>query len=148
MQYNRTVYSNDTLTVATMSTTSSKRILIIDDEAIIREVVQSCLEELAGWEVVTAKSGQEGLIKADREKPDAIVLDMMMPEMDGLLFLDRLRANSQTRSIPVFLVTVREEFTDRRWMNKLNLAGVLAKPFDPFQLIEQIAAVLGQTDEG
>jgi CheY-like chemotaxis protein len=131
-----------------MSTTSSKRILVIDDDAIVREVVQSCLEELAGWDVVTAKSGQEGLIKADLKKPDAIVLDMIMPGMDGLAFLERLRANSQTRFIPVFLVTVREEFTDRRWVNSLNLAGVLAKPFDPFQLVEQLAAVLGETAEG
>lgn len=134
----------DSQAVQAMIPTSSKRILAIDDEEIIREIVQSCLEDLAGWDVIAVKSGQEGLIKAVEEKPDLIVLDIMMPGMDGLGFLRQLRSNSETQSIPVVLLTVKEEFTDQRWRSVLNLAAVLTKPFDPFQLVEQISTALAK----
>lgn len=136
-----------TQAVQIMKRTSSTRILAIDDEPIILEIVQGCLEDLAGWDVLIAKSGEEGLRKAIEEKPDAIVLDMMMPEMDGLGFLRRLRSDSKTQSIPVILLTVDEEFTDRRWRSVLNLAAVLTKPFDPYQLIKQISTAINRNEE-
>ena len=117
----------------------SKKILLIDDEAIIREVVQSCLEDLARWDVITASSGKEGLTKVIEEKPDAIILDVMMPGMDGLTFLQRLRENPENLSIPVFLLTAKSELTQPQKIAALGLAGALAKPFDPYELIEQIA---------
>lgn len=137
------------LTQVTQETirTNSKRILAIDDEAIILEIVQSCLEDLAGWDVFTARSGEEGLRKAIEEKPDAIVLDMMMPEMDGLGFLRQLRSDSRTQSIPVILLTVKAEFTDQRWKSILNLAAVLTKPFDPYQLVKQISTALDKDEK-
>ena len=127
--------------------TVSKRVLIIDDEPIIREVVQNCLEDLAGWNVLTANSGNEGLTKVVEEKPDAIILDVMMPGMDGLTFLQRLRANPETQYVPVFLLTAKAEFTDPRRICSLGLAGALAKPFDPYELIEKIATAFGWTWE-
>lgn len=67
-----------------------------------------------------------------------------MPEMDGLGFLRQLRSNSETKSIPVILLTAKEEFTDQRWRSVLNLSAVLTKPFDPFQLLEQISTALAK----
>ena len=80
---------------------SSKRILVVDNEAYIQEVAQICLETIAGWQVILAGSGLEGLAAAEREQPDAILLDVMMPDMDGLATFSQLQANPATRSIPV-----------------------------------------------
>jgi CheY-like chemotaxis protein len=121
-----------------LSSVNCKKILVIDDEALIREVVQNCLEDLAGWNVVTAQSASEGLTQAIAEQPDAILLDVMMPGIDGLTFLQLLRANPLIESIPVFLLTAKSEFTDPKWVWGLGLAGALAKPFDPYELIEAI----------
>jgi CheY-like chemotaxis protein len=121
----------------------TKRVLIIDDEAILLEVVQGCLEDIAGWTVLTANSGWEGLSKAATEQPDAIVLDVMMPGMDGLALLQRLKADSETQAIPVVLLTAKVELTDPRRNSGLDVVGIIAKPFEPFQLVEQLATVLG-----
>ena len=86
---------------------TTKRILIIDDEADIREATQMCLEITGEWEVVLASSGPEGLLKAAKEKPDAILLDIMMPGMDGLTTMQRLRENSDTAAIPIILLTAK-----------------------------------------
>jgi CheY-like chemotaxis protein len=82
-----------------------KRILVVDNEDYIQEATQMCLETMAGWEVVTASSGREGLLKAAAEQPDAILLDFMMPEMDGLMTFQQLQANPLTQAIPVVLLT-------------------------------------------
>lgn len=80
---------------------TAKRILVIDDEDDIREVAQLCLETLGGWEVITASCGNEGLAKALAELPDAIILDVMMPKMDGPTTYQKLRENTATQNIPV-----------------------------------------------
>jgi CheY-like chemotaxis protein len=72
---------------------SSKRILVVDNEPSIQEVAQICLETVAGWQVTIAGSGLEGLATAEREQPDAILLDVMMPDMDGLDTFSKLQAN-------------------------------------------------------
>ncbi len=122
-----------------------KKVLVIDDDEMIQEVVKNCLEDLAGWDVVTANSGWEGLTKVVEEKPDAIVLDMMMPGMDGLTFLQQLRADSETQAIPVVLLTAKLEFTDPQRVAKLGVIGAISKPFDPCKLAAQIATFLGWT---
>lgn len=121
----------------------NKKVLVIDDEAVIREIVQYCLEDLAGWNVVTAESASEGFSQIIAEKPDAIILDLSMPGTDGLTFLQQLRANPQTQLTPVFLLTARAEFTNPRWILNLGLAGALAKPFDPYELVQAIATAFG-----
>ena len=108
-----------------------KKVLVIDDDEMIQEVVKNCLEDLAGWDVVMANSGWEGLTKVVEEKPDAIVLDMMMPGMDGLTFLQQLRADSETQAIPVVLLTAKLEFTDPQRVAKLGVIGAISKPFYP-----------------
>lgn len=122
---------------------AAKRILMIDDEERIQEVVQTCLEILSGWEVLTAGSGKEGLLKAETQQPDAILLDVSLPEMDGLEIFNRLEENPATESIPVILLTAKVQPADRAKFTQLGVAGVITKPFDPVQLASQVASVLG-----
>ena len=125
-----------------MSTVTNKCILIIDDEEHIREVTQLCLEAVGGWKVCMAESGSEGLICAASQQPDAILLDMMMPDMDGLSTLVRLRANILTRNIPVIFFTAKANLLDQSRLAQLKVTGIIPKPFDPMTLSEQVAQLL------
>ncbi|MDZ8262772.1 response regulator [Nostoc sp. ChiQUE01b] len=120
----------------------NKRILIIDDEEDIRETTQICLEIANEWEVLTAGSGREGLLKAALEHPDVILLDVMMPDMDGLTTLENLQANPETQSIPVILLTAKAQAAEQRQFTQLKVAAVITKPYDPFTLSEQVAQAL------
>lgn len=120
----------------------SKRVLVVDDEADIREVIQMCLELVEGWDVLLAASGDEGLMSAQSEQPDAVLLDVMMPEMDGVATFKQLQANRETRQIPVLLLTAKVQPTDRQRFAELGVAGVITKPFDPLTLTAQIKALL------
>lgn len=122
---------------------SSKRILIVDDEERIREVVRACLEDLGGWETIVAESGEEGLLKAESERLDAILLDVSMPDLDGFTFFQRLQDNIKTRSLPVILLTAKVLNSDRERFSGMGVAGVISKPFNPVTLSEEIAAILG-----
>lgn len=122
---------------------TTKRILIIDDEEHVREVVQTCLETLGGWNVLSAASGREGLLRAQAEQPDAILLDVMMPEMDGVVFLRQLRSNPVTQDIPVVLLTVMAYGFNPQQLTELGVQGAIAKPFNPVLLTDQIAQALG-----
>lgn len=120
----------------------SKNILIVDDEEDVRAIAKLGLEMGAGWNVLTASSGQEGLRMAATHQPDVILLDMMMPEMDGRATLQRLKANPQTQLIPVILVTAKVQGPDQSHFADLGIAAVFAKPFRPLKLAEQIRAAL------
>ncbi len=120
-----------------------RKVLIIDDEDDIREVAALSLESVAGWEVVTASSGAQGLARAQEHKPDAILLDVMMPGMDGPSTFRELRANPLTAKIPVLLLTAKVQNSDQRRFADLGVEAVLFKPFDPLTLSAQIASVLG-----
>ncbi len=121
---------------------TTKRILVVDDEANIREVVALCLKHLGGWEVLTALSGQDALQQAQAKRPDAIVLDMMMPEMDGFTFLNHLRADPSTQSIPVVLLTAGSYLPSPHLFPKLGIVLTIAKPFRSTELVQQIAQVM------
>ncbi|MDQ2097963.1 MAG: response regulator [Tychonema bourrellyi B0820] len=122
---------------------TTKRILIIDDAEDIREVAQVSLEVVGGWEVMTASSGREGVAKALAQQPDAILLDVMMPDQDGPTTFLQLQANSATQHIPVILLTAKALAGDRRMFADLGVASVIAKPFEPMFLASQVAKVLG-----
>jgi DNA-binding response OmpR family regulator len=122
---------------------SARRILIIDDEPDIREVAQMSLETVSGWQVLTAESGDEGITKAKQEKPDAILLDAMMPSMDGPATFQKLQADPSTKQIPVIMFTAKVQAADRMRFANLGVKDVIAKPFDPMKLGSQIAAILG-----
>jgi CheY-like chemotaxis protein len=121
---------------------TTKRILIVDDEVHVREVVQTCLETLGGWDVLSVASGREGLLKAEAEQPDAILLDVMMPGMDGLAFLRQLRSNPATQDIPVVLLTAMAHRFNQQQLLELGVRGAIAKPFNPVLLTDQIASAL------
>ena len=122
---------------------TAKRILIVDDEEDIREVAQLTLEAVGGWKVLTAASGNEGLAKAEAEQPDAILLDIMMPDLDGLTTFQKLQANPVTQDIPVILLTAKVQVADRLRFAELGLTAMIFKPFDPMALADQVADVLG-----
>lgn len=119
------------------------RILIIDDEDDIREVAAMSLESVAGWEVIMASSGAQGLVRASEYLPDAILLDVMMPGMDGPTTFRELRKNPRTARIPVLLLTAKVQSTDQRRFADLGVEAVLFKPFDPMTLSAEISSVLG-----
>ncbi|MEG5000605.1 response regulator [Microcoleus sp. B4-D4] len=122
---------------------NSKRILVIDDAEDIREVAQVSLEVVGGWEVLTASSGREGVAKALAEQPDAILLDVMMPDQDGPTTFKQLQANDATRHIPVILLTAKALASDRRMFADLGVVSVIAKPFEPMVLAAMVAQALG-----
>lgn len=121
----------------------TKRILVVDNEEYIQEVTKICLETVAGWEVLTACSGLEGIKKAEIDQPDAILLDVMMPEMDGMTTLSKLQANPATKEIPVIFLTAKIQASDQHRYAQMGMPRAIAKPFNPLELAEQIANALG-----
>jgi CheY-like chemotaxis protein len=125
-----------------------RRILIIDDEDDIREVAALSLEATAGWEILTANSGVKGIEVAVAEQPDAILMDVMMPEVDGPTTFRNMQQNPAISSIPVLLLTAKVQGVDQRRFAGLGVAAVLFKPFDPLTLADQISEVLGWSKNG
>jgi len=123
-----------------------RRVLIIDDEDDIREVAGLSLEATADWTIFTASSGREGIKVAAAQKPDAILMDVMMPEMDGPTTFKQLQLNPETAGIPVVLLTAKVQGVDQRRFAGLGVAAILFKPFDPLTLAAQISEVLGWHD--
>jgi CheY-like chemotaxis protein len=124
-----------------------KHILLVDDEDDIREVAALSLEAVGGWRVSSAADGSAGVAMARAERPDAILLDVMMPGLDGPATFARLQADPLTRDIPVILLTAKAQGADRRRFDQLGVAGTLTKPFDPMTLTDQIAAILDRAEE-
>ena len=121
----------------------SRRILLVDDDALLREVAQSALELVGGWHVSTAASGGQAQQRARAERPDAILLDVMMPGLDGPTTVNALRADPTTRDIPIIFLTAKMPSDDLGEWRPLRLAGVIRKPFDPMTLAADMAALLG-----
>ncbi|MEH1923670.1 response regulator [Nostoc sp.] len=121
----------------------SRNILIVDDEEDVQAIAKLGLEMGAGWNVLTACSGREALNIAANSKLDVILLDMMMPDMDGRTTLQQLKANPVTKSIPVILLTAKVQESDRESFHGLDVAAVFAKPFRPLKLAAQISEALG-----
>ena len=118
------------------------RILYVDDEADIREVAQMALEIDPQFEVRTCASGADGIEQAIAWRPDLILLDVMMPVMDGPAVLRLLQESPATASIPVVFITARTQAQEVAALEKLGGRGVIAKPFDPMTLAERARAFL------
>ena len=123
---------------------TGQTILVIDDDVSICKVAQRRLEQ-EGYRVLTALDGSEGLKVAGSELPNLILLDIMMPIMDGREVLRRLKADPNTKSIPVILLTVIGENEDIYASIMAGDASYLAKPYDPQQLLDKIRSMLSKT---
>lgn len=122
---------------------ASKRILIVDDDEATRQLLRVTLSRIAQWQVLTAASGRECLAMAAAAPPDAILLDVVMPEMDGIETFRRLQANPATRAIPVILLTSLARSSYERMVAGLDVRAVLDKPSIPAELPLQVAKAMG-----
>ncbi|MDM9582084.1 MULTISPECIES: response regulator [unclassified Nostoc] len=120
-----------------------KTILLIDDELHVRETVKFCLQDLAGWNVVTADSPLEGLQNAVHHTPDAIVLDISIRDLASFEFMNKLRSHPETQAIPVVLLSAKARWLDSQILRQYQVAGVILKPFNPVTLPAQVAQLLG-----
>jgi CheY-like chemotaxis protein len=119
------------------------RVLVVDDEADIRRITRLCLTRFGGMEVLEAPSGPEALQLARDARPDAILLDVMMPGMDGPTTLQALRAAPETAAIPVVFLTAKAMESEIARLRTLGAVGVLTKPFDPEKLPADFRLALG-----
>ena len=117
------------------------KILVVDDEIHIIKIIAYKMRS-AGYEVASARDGVEALEQVRAGRPDLILLDVMMPRMDGFQTLEALRADPATRDIPVFLLTVKSKEADRQRGFQLGADDYLTKPFSPNKLLERVDQAL------
>ncbi len=122
-----------------MSSTRPTRVLYVEDDGDIREVARLALEALGGYEVCACGSGGEALNRAAAFAPDVVLLDVMMPGMDGPQTMAALRALPATSGTPVIFMTARVDEPDRAEYVALGAAGLIEKPFDPMELSDEVA---------
>lgn len=118
------------------------RILYVDDEPDIREVAALAMGLDPEFSVECSASGADALVKAATAPPDAILLDVMMPEMDGMTTLRRLREQPETAAVPVIFVTAQTQEHDMEAYRRCGAQGVIAKPFNPIALAQQVRELL------
>lgn len=116
-----------------------KLVLLVDDDDDIREVASTALRLVDGFHIVTATNGHSAVEQAQQHRPDAILLDVMMPGIDGLETVSMLKATESTADIPVILLTARVD----REAPIDNVDGLIAKPFDPMRLGTEVRRILG-----
>jgi CheY-like chemotaxis protein len=118
-------------------------ILVVDDDDAARQAAAHSLQTMAGWEVVEAYCGAQAIESAAQHQPDAILLDVMMPAMDGPAMLAKLRSARATSHIPIVLLTAKRQAVLNGSLSHLPVAAILLKPFDPLRLARQVADALG-----
>ncbi len=121
----------------------TRTVLLVDDEPDVRAVARLTLERVGGWTVVEASSGAQAVALAVGGGIDAVVLDVMMPGMDGPATFHALQADPRSNGLPVVMLTARVDRTDREQWLTSGVLGVLAKPFDPMRLPAELGALLG-----
>jgi two-component system, OmpR family, alkaline phosphatase synthesis response regulator PhoP len=126
---------------------TGRRVLVIDDERAIRLLCRVNLAA-AGMDVLEAADGREGLELARQERPDLVLLDVMMPDVDGWTVARELAADEQTRDIPVVFLTARADPADKRLGEQLGGVGYVVKPFDPVTIGEFVEDVLERIQRG
>jgi len=119
------------------------RILIVDDSPTEIHVLKTMLEK-HGFETLSAESGEEGVVKAAEEKPDMVLMDIVMPGMNGFQATRKISSTEETKDIPIIIVTTKDQETDRVWGLRQGAKDYLTKPVDESLLIEKIAALLGE----
>ncbi len=114
-----------------------RRILIADDDPVILRLIQVNLE-LEGYQVLTANNGEEALATALAEHPDLVILDIMMPRLDGYQTCERLKESEDTRGIPVVFLSAKAQQTDIDKGRSYGVQDYLTKPFDPSELLDVV----------
>ena len=120
-----------------------KKILVVDDESDVTELLQARLEAI-GYEVLIAHGGEVGLKKARAEKPDLVLLDVMMPKLNGYQVCRELKKGEDTRQIPVMMLTAKAQESDKFWGEDCGCDDYATKPFDNEDLVARIAALLSR----
>ena len=120
-----------------------RRILVVDDDDAARQAAVHSLQAMTGWDVMEAYCGAQAIENAKQQQPDAILLDVMMPAMDGPAMLGKLRATRATSHIPIVLLTAKVQALHDGSLSHLPVEAILPKPFDPLSLASQVAAALG-----
>lgn len=120
----------------------TRRILVVDDDADVRRLAVMSLARVGGHEVRSVGSGAECLEELEAERPDVVVLDVMMPVMDGPATLAAIRDSGATHDVPVVFLTAGIVATDMERLRSLPVSGVLHKPFDPLTLPNELAELL------
>src|SRR3989442_3955780 len=123
---------------------SKGKILVVDDEIYIVHILDFSLG-MEGYDVVTALDGEQALENARTEKPDLIVLDIMMPKLDGYETCKRLKPDAETKDVPVILLSAKGRNVDQKVGFEVGADDYITKPFSPRKLVERINAILGQT---
>ena len=118
------------------------KVLLVDDEDDIRTIGQLSLSRVGGWQTVLASSGTEAVAKAATERPDLILLDVMMPGMDGPTTFGQLRAQESTAKTPIIFMTAKIQKQEVARYLELGAVGVIGKPFDPMTLPAEIKRLL------
>ena len=122
---------------------SKGKILVVDDEIYIVHILDFSLG-MEGYEVVTALDGEQALAKVKTEEPDLIVLDIMMPKLDGYETCKMLKSDPETRHIPVILLSAKGRNVDQQMGFQVGADDYITKPFSPRKLVERINLILGQ----
>ncbi len=122
-----------------------KNVLLVDDDMNIRTLAQMGLEGLTDWNVELAGSGAEAIAKATALKPDLIILDVMMPGMDGPTTLGELRKIEALQGIPVIFMTAKAQTHEVELYQKMGAKGIITKPFDPMTLPDDIQGILSKS---
>ena len=117
------------------------RVLLVDDDPVILKLLQVNFE-MEGYTVSTANDGVEGLEKARAERPDIVLLDIMMPRMDGLQVTKALKEDEDTRAIPIILLSAKAQASDIQLGKDMGADDYLTKPFDPLELLERVGELL------
>ena len=121
------------------------KILVVDDEIYIVHILDFSLG-MEGYEVITALDGEQAIEQARNEKPDLIVLDIMMPKLDGYETCKILKSEKETRDIPVILLSAKGRNVDQKVGFEVGADDYITKPFSPRKLVERINSILGQTN--
>jgi len=120
---------------------TTKQILVVDDDALMHRLYQHHLER-AGYQMLSARTGREALDTATRQPPQLIVMDIMMPDMDGLEALRELKKSDATKAIPVIIITANGHHITRKESESCGAAVFLTKPFSPLQLLTEIKRIV------
>ena len=121
---------------------SARTVLVVDDDDSIREIAEIALQLVGGLHVLTASGGVEALELTRKHLPDAVLMGVMMPDMDGLTTFRHMQGDEDIRHIPVILVTAKVQVGERQVWDGLAISGVISKPFDPMTLAAQVARML------